>query len=723
MPIEAPILDDRSYDQLREELVQRLTVTHPEYTDQLPSDPIITLLELVATLGETVLYRFNQIPTATRHEFLRLLGVQLRAASPATSMVAFTRSNPLNSSLEPAVVGQTVTRGTVVRSGDVPFVLDQALDVFPLVAVGAIKQKVPIAKATDVSGPAVAVPTYVQYNVVVVDPKAPANLIDAAEHSLWIACVADDKPMNGIDLARFRATLPGRVISVGVTFNETAVQPEFRLPYQSADDGGTDLICEMLTHRPVDSEPVFTRCDLVSDTSRGLRRSGVLKVVVPVLDSVAPPRDGYDGVDANPPVLPKASDNDRALAWLRIARRSTTDHLAGEVTWVGLNAVNVTQGERASAELLGVGTGNGRQLFRLTNRNSDPSTVFVDVEETAGNWVSWTRVDSLADVGQRDRNYELDAEAGTIRCGDGYNGFPFPAGSRVRVRDYLYCLGLRGNVAAESISKTEIGSLKVSNPGLAVGGTDAEKPEDAVDRIPQEIRRRDRAVTASDFKELVLGMPGVDVGRAETIMTCRPNSPELYTAGAVTVVVWPTAPLTDTAPKPTRTTLDRVCRYLDPRRLATTELYVAPPIYVPVAVSVAVVPLPGQEREATNAFVAQLIRQYLAALPPYGPDGQGYPLGRELFAAELAAIALQVASVRFVSDLKLAVLVGPDGLQKWETRTRVEFRRNELPSLQHIDVVSGPPNTQPPAFPPVKPKVPVSQTPALRPAPITRTRC
>jgi hypothetical protein len=176
-------------------------------------------------------------------------------------------------------------------------------------------------------------------------------------------------------------------------------------------------------------------------------------------------------------------------------------------------------------------------------------------------------------------------------------------------------------------------------------------------------------------------------------------------------------------PKPTRTTLDRVCRYLDPRRLATTELYVAPPIYLPVAVSVAVVPLPGQDREATNAFVAQLIRQYLAALPPYGPDGQGYPLGRDLFAAELSAIALQVASVRFVADLKLAVLGGTTDHQTWNPTTHVLFGRTQLPSLQHIDVVSGPPSTSATPFPPVKPQDPVDTTPALRPLPIAKARC
>jgi len=41
-----PQLDDRSYDDLRRELVRRIPVHSPEWTDHNPSDPGLTLLEL-----------------------------------------------------------------------------------------------------------------------------------------------------------------------------------------------------------------------------------------------------------------------------------------------------------------------------------------------------------------------------------------------------------------------------------------------------------------------------------------------------------------------------------------------------------------------------------------------------------------------------------------------------------------------------------------------------
>src|SRR4029077_21191693 len=90
MPLPRPILDDRSYEQLRDELVRRIPVYAPEWTDHNPSDPGIALLELFAFLGENLLYRFNQIPETARLEFLHLLRIPLRPAQPSRALVALT---------------------------------------------------------------------------------------------------------------------------------------------------------------------------------------------------------------------------------------------------------------------------------------------------------------------------------------------------------------------------------------------------------------------------------------------------------------------------------------------------------------------------------------------------------------------------------------------------------------------------------------------------------
>ena len=64
--------------------------------------------------------------------------------------------------------------------------------------------------------------------------------------------------------------------------------------------------------------------------------------------------------------------------------------------------------------------------------------------------------------------------------------------------------------------------------------------------------------------------------------------------------------------------------------------------------------LGGRHREArlrrrgVRRWVEQVLRQYLAPLPPYGPEGRGWPLGRRVFAPELEAAALQVDGVEFL---------------------------------------------------------------------------
>src|ERR1043166_9828517 len=91
MPIPNPILDNRSYQQLRDELVRRIPVYAPEWTDHNASDPGITLLELFAFLGENLLFRFNQIPETTKLAYLKLLRIPMRSAVPARAMVVLER--------------------------------------------------------------------------------------------------------------------------------------------------------------------------------------------------------------------------------------------------------------------------------------------------------------------------------------------------------------------------------------------------------------------------------------------------------------------------------------------------------------------------------------------------------------------------------------------------------------------------------------------------------
>src|SRR3954454_18594192 len=94
MALIAPILDNRTQQELRDELVRRIPAYSPTWTNHNESDPGIALLELFAYLGESLLFRFNQIPDTAKVEFLRLLGVRPRPAQPARVLLSATTSAP-----------------------------------------------------------------------------------------------------------------------------------------------------------------------------------------------------------------------------------------------------------------------------------------------------------------------------------------------------------------------------------------------------------------------------------------------------------------------------------------------------------------------------------------------------------------------------------------------------------------------------------------------------
>lgn len=73
MTIPLPNLDDRRFADLVEEACSLIPRYCPEWTNHNPSDPGITLIELLAWFSEAVLYRTNRIPEETYRRCLTLL--------------------------------------------------------------------------------------------------------------------------------------------------------------------------------------------------------------------------------------------------------------------------------------------------------------------------------------------------------------------------------------------------------------------------------------------------------------------------------------------------------------------------------------------------------------------------------------------------------------------------------------------------------------------------
>jgi Baseplate J-like protein len=720
VPLPAPILDDRSYQQLRDELIRRIPVYAPEWTDHNASDPGITLIELFAFLGENLLYRFNQIPDATKLAFLRLLEIPLRPAAAAQSLVTLARTDAGPA----AALAVLVPIGTQILAGSVPFQTLTEVSAWPLeiTAVGRIVAPAPKTQdaqefanaAIDARGGIKQGEQAAWYlnQTVPGDPTAtdavpvdfqtatrPVDFGKSVDGAIWIA------------VRKTKATvvkeLKGALLSLGFIPDQEvpSIDQVDACPGVVPTSNGPELVCEASTG-VIDSNgnPTYLALKLEGDTTMSLAQQGTLQVRLPqditTVGVYLMTDPDLQGTGAFPPQLEDAQLEEQVLFWLRLARRDPAQPL-GKVLFLGINATAVVQTVKAQPELLGTGTADAGQTLPLVHKPVLSGTARIQVEESGG-WTDWQEVDGFEASDEGSRHYVLDPEAGTVRFGNGVRGRAPQIGERIRALEYCYGGGSAGNVAAKAIAKvTGIGQVKASNPLPATGGAEGEPIAAALERVPGEFRRHDRAVTASDFQELALATPGAHIGRAECMPLFDPTSKVEDAAGVVSVVIWPAQDLKHpNAPVPDRTMLRQVCSWLDARRLVTTELYVIPPTYKKIAVSCGIQAKPGYGIEAVRRWVELVIRQYLAPLPPYGPDGGGWPLGRTVYGPELEAAALQVDGVLYVQCLRLGVwndaagqwveaATDPPATSGCLPRERVLLQPWEVPEVVEMTVVQG----------------------------------
>ena len=749
MPLIAPILDDRSFEQIFAELRDRIPVYTSEWTDFNDSDPGIALLQLFAYLGEGLQFRFNQIPEATQLAFLKLLDLPLRPARPALALVRVV--SKLRNGIE-------FYQGDQVKAGKTPFTLTQDGTVWPLDCVAVARHALLSAQDLNdnakvkafIAGLDKEISDAVQASVDALQLAADAHVApyqtltlasdgsgDALDFSAtvdrcaWIAVLLNPDakiPLGKVadqNLGLLRAE--GRPVSLSLGFAPADWFPDLAQAPVCAQGDGPSLVWQAsLQALNKDGSAAYLPLRVAGDTSAGFTREGVVRIELPAdlapLGVPAAPA-GLEGSGSFPPLLDD-KQAEQLWFWLRVWRADGSG--IGPVKLLSLNTLPCEQAVAAAPELLGAGTGQPGQVFSLAH-----APVLIDARyavalqvEESGVWTDWTRVDDLDASGNQNRHFSVDAEAATLRFGERYPQL----GQRLRVKAYRWGGGAAGNVPSNAITKlgdTLTGptprpklmrpsqvDLKYGNPLGAYGGVDSESLSDALTRIPAELRRNRRAVARDDFAELALQTPGLELGRAECLPLFHAPSRSLK-PGTVSVVVWPARDAQHPdAPLPDAWELAQVCRWLDPWRLVTTELYVIPPTYRRIAIAVSVKVRDGYGLDAVRDWVDILLRQYLAPLKPFGPDGMGWPLGRRVIARELQGIAMQVEGVEYIQDLRLDfATLQADGRESWAAIDVLQIADWELPAVAGIVTVDAATALPAPGTdlhpPPSKPPVPV----------------
>ncbi|HQU84102.1 MAG TPA: baseplate J/gp47 family protein [Pyrinomonadaceae bacterium] len=737
MPLQLPKIDDRRYQDLLDEALSRISVHNPEWTNYNHSDPGVTLIEIFAFMTESLLYRANLIPERNRLKFLQLLGIQLNPATSAKGIVAFTNERGLQETI-------TLNSGVEVSAGQIPFRTSRGLDILPIEAQAYYKRPTKNAETevedyykqlyASFQGAPLEDNVDLQiYQTTAIDGTNEQGVSladDTMDNSIWIALLAREN--ESVEAAR--KVIAGKILSLGIVPSieestvvlnaggqqantENASWLLYKIPKQPNVDWTlpTEINQRIPEYRPLDANA----------TTDILKNPGVVEITLPTekelnfWQNLEPLEMGADDF---PPTLEDTKSDERLITWLRISASDTA--VKFKVLWVGINAAEISQRTKVLNEILPDGNGEPDQMAKLSQIPVIPKSVkmLVTVGERTDEWFE---IDDLLSAGaeipapdlrlppgakktnlQNPKVFRVNTESGEIRFGDGTHGERPPLGAKISV-SYDFGAGILGNVGIGAIdsSPTLPAGLKVTNPVRTWGGADSETVVDGEKQITRYLQHRERLVTISDFETIVLRTPGVLIGRVEIVPTFNPafspNEPG-DAPGAVTIMVIPRYDSKQPdAPVPDKIFLDTICRYVDERRLITTEIFIRGPVYKGIWISVGINVVAEKSAAEVREAVKKELLDFLAPINFSAESlvgiNDGFQLGEQSFetpngwrlrkpvtAKELLAVASRVSGVMFVNNVLLA-----EGNNNSDEQ--VSMNGLELPRILGISISVGDP--------------------------------
>ncbi len=422
----------------------------------------------------------------------------------------------------------------------------------------------------------------------------------------------------------------------------------------------------------------------------------VLQIAGQTITSKTPLTADYNGASVAIASLPRFGV---PRTWFRARLQVDGEPLASEINGIYLNSTWAAQIETIEDEVLGSSTEQPNQSFRsrkapilpgerlqvlertgrraeielpilldeIQARGMDADDIETERDPVTGEinaaWVTWEFRPHLLFSGPDDRHYTVERSQGRLIFGDGLTGMiPSPGDSNIRLASYRAGGGSQGNVPADSISQI-LGVVPfaqaVTNPRAAEGGASGESVDAIKWRGPAAVRHRNQALTLADYEDLARqASPAVAVARA--LPTTRGELRAV--TGWVTMIIIPQSQ--DPQPQPSFELRRVVRKFIAARTPASMgqRLIVTGPTYLPVGVEAAVVPA---NSSAGGDVFEQVVATLQAFLHPLtgGPDGRGWPFGRDVFLSDIAAKLEAVADVDYVQTLNLLLDGTPRGEQ------------------------------------------------------------
>lgn len=630
MALPIPNLDDlRFQSDLVDEARKRIIHYCPEWTEYNISDPGITLIELFAWMTEMMIYRLNRVPEKNYLKFLDMLGFQLEPAKTAETDITFWLSAllPLDEGDDTSIL---VPAGTEIQSADQP------------------------------------------------DPVVFSTSRDLRICAPLLAHLRSETNFNQNSLSRlgaevFRPFSPvpkiGDTFYLGFNDRNNISGHILRLDFQCEPTEAVGIrrenppwVWECLTEDGWKELTVSTLQD-EKDTTGGLNNDrGSLTLYTP-LDFTSQVLHGLK------------------CFWIRcrVEQRHPSQGMYTEsprVTNVHVYTVGAqvpaANAQVVDGEVIGVSNGEPGQRFSLSHAPvltfSDSEKVEVEeVIDGAQVFMPWKLVDDFANSSKFSRHYMIDTASGEIIFGpsvrqpDGsvlqYGRIP-ESGRRIRVTEYRYGGGTRGNLPENSVNimNTSLAYIsRASNLQRTLGGRDQETLDELIQRARREIQTQRRAVTAADFEQFALrSSPAVARTRCVT--------PEQSGAGSVTLVVVPD--VSDSLKYGDLHALHisdelraKVRGYLDQYRLLTTALNIDEPKYYGLKVKATIVPQDFANDADVATEVTDVLNRFLCPLKDENVDDEyscGWEFGRSVFSAEIVSLIQKIPSVKYVLDTNIS---------------------------------------------------------------------
>jgi hypothetical protein len=646
VPLEAPKLDTRTFDELVRLARLRIPRYTPEWTDFNDSDPGITLVQLFAWFTETMLYQLNRVPERNYIKMLQLLNLELDPAQPAKAHLTFTPQD--GALVQPIPPGAQVAAQPPDGGEQLIFELESGLDLIRL----------PLARVLVFDGTGFS--DVSQANQSEETPYHPFGWVPQINNALNLGFKQTDPP--ALDPV-FPQRLHFRVFRAR---DEAAARAQLCTIPMAPPPPPVTLVWE---YRRKNHEQRWQQLDVFEDASA--RFTG----------------EGYILLEGPKDIVETAEGNVREPHfWLRcrIDQGSYPNGQAPEIEFIRPNVAPAKNLATVRNELVGLSEGTPEQRFTLAHTPVFPGTLeLVVVPPVEGEEPElWEKQEDLLASASQDRHYTLNPNSGEIRFGDGKRGQIPVASAEIIARVYRYGGGSRGNVGKGMINTplTNLtGVAAITNERQAVGGADEQEVQDLLEEAPARLRCRDRAITGEDFAALAKQAGGV--ANATALPLAHPDHPGVDVPGAITIVVVPD--VDDLPPIPSADQIAAVCEYLNERRLLTSEVYVKGPTYIAIKVEAVVCARPSASfgdilegvKQRLNEYLSPLVRVPDPSMPGRMARRVGWNFAQDLHPTNLyGEILNKVKGVESIQSLTIyvdnrpherlsdPVAVPPDGL-------------------------------------------------------------